>query len=222
MRRKISFEIGEYYHIFNRGADKREIFLNAKDYERFILSLQLMNSENNGLMADWKNFKKSNPEISIEEFLQKNKKRIEPIVDIIAYCLNPNHYHLVLRQIKKKGIEEFMQKIGNGYAKYFNTKNNRSGVLFQGPFKAVHIDSNEYLLHVSVYVNVNNFIHGYSKDKNWQHSSLFDYIGMRNKNICNKKIILSQFRNEKDYNEFLEKNSLYLREKKELEKYLLD
>ena len=74
------------------------------------------------------------------------------LVEIVAYCLNPNHYHLIVKQISEKGIERFMQKIGTGYTNYFNKRYERSGALFQGKFKSIHIDSNEYLLHLSVYV----------------------------------------------------------------------
>lgn len=77
------------------------------------------------------------------------------MVKFIAYCINPNHYHFILQQVSEKGIEKFMQRLGMGYAKYFNNRRKRSGTLFQGKFKARHIDSNEYLLHVSSYVNLN-------------------------------------------------------------------
>lgn len=222
MRRKTAFETGECYHIFNRGTDKREIFLDAGCYERFLLSLRLMNDKNNGLMAAWKNFHKVNSNVILEEFLKQSVKKIEPIVDIIAYCLNPNHYHLILKQIRNKGIEEFMQKIGNGYAKYFNKKNDRSGVLFQGPFKSIHVDSNEYLLYVSAYVNKNNFIHGYETGDKWKYSSFSEYLSQTKEEICKKEIVLGQFKNIDEFKEFTDANAEYLKTKKELEKYLLD
>ena len=159
------------------------------------------------------------------------------LVEIICYCLNPNHYHFILKQKSEKGIERFMHKIGMGYTNYFNKKYKRSGSLFQGPFKSIHIDSNEYLLHLSAYVNKNNFIHGYkdelmnkdsenprglSESGTRQYSSYLDYIGKRNGILCNKEIVLGQFKNQKEYQEFMEKTSLYLKDKKEIQKYLLE
>ena len=115
-----------------------------------------------------------------------------------------------------------MQKIGTSYALYFNKKHKRLGSLFQGRFKSVYVDSNEYLLYLSAYVNRNNFIHGY-KSKNWIYSSELDYLGKRNGKLCKKDIILGQFDgNKKKYEEFMNENALYLREKKELEKYVLE
>jgi putative transposase len=144
------------------------------------------------------------------------------IVEIIAYCLNPNHYHFILRQIADRGIEKFMQRVGNGYTKYFNHKYDRSGFLFQGKFKSIHINSNSYLLYLSAYVNENHFVHGLGRSSEWKYSSFSDYIGKTNWGICEKEIILDQFDNDyKQYTEFSRKNALYLKNKKE-EKYLLE
>ena len=224
--RKIIFANEEYYHIYNRGVDKREVFCDQKDYERFLESMQEFNRED--------------PIGSLYEKYLREKKRLNPhngdlasrnnpLVEMVAYCLNPNHFHLILKQLTDKGISKFMLKLSTGYTAYFNQKNKRSGSLFQGPFKAIHIDSNEYLLHLSVYVNKNNFIHGYGGLAStkvslieWPYSSYLDYIRKRNGKICNKNAILSQFRSSDDYEKFVEKNSLHVKEKKELEKYLLE
>src|SRR3990167_226271 len=140
--RKMEFEIDEIYHIFNRGVDKRKIFSNKKDLDRFFESMIAFNS--------------IKPIGSLfEQGFQKEEIK-KPLVDIISYNLLPNHFHLILREIREGGISEFLKRLTGGYTWYFNNKNKRSGSLFQGPFKAKHIDSNEYLLHVSVYVNLND------------------------------------------------------------------
>jgi putative transposase len=87
----------------------------------------------------------------------------ERLVDVVAYCINSNHFHLLLRENKENGIATFMKKICTGYAMYFNKKNERSGILFQGRFKSVHVDSNDLLLYVSAYINCNSEIHGIEK-----------------------------------------------------------
>jgi len=219
--RNTIFANEKYYHVYNRGTDKRKVFIDKKDYERFLISMDLLNDEVDGLMIQWRDFKKANPKAELSDFLKPGFRR-NPLVEINCFCLNPNHYHFILKQLSEKGIENFMHKIGTSYTKYFNKKNDRSGVLFQGKFKAIHIDSNEYLLYLSAYVNRNNFIHGYAKNDNWQYSSLSEYLNKKEKGICEKKPIISQFRSIDDYEEFLSKNSIHLKEKKELEKYLLD
>ena len=123
------------------------------------------------------------------------------LVNFIAYCLNPNHYHFVLEPVKDNGIEKFMQRLGNGYTKYFNNKNNRSGSLFQGNFKSIHISTNEYLLKVSAYVNLNNRVHslGHLMSK----SSWNEYVSKFG-GFCKKDIILEQFGSGDEYRKFCE------------------
>lgn len=219
--RKTEFANGEYYHIYNRGVDKREVFSDTKDYERFLLSMNLLNDERDGLMLEWRDILRVNPRAKLLDF-QELSSRINPRVEFNCYCLNPNHYHFILKQLRDDGVKTFMHKLSTSYTNYFNVKNDRSGSLFQGPFKAVHIDSNEYLLYLSAYVNKNNFIHGYNKNDRWPYSSLPDYLGERKNKLINKNPILKQFNNIEQYKEFLKNNSLYMRKKKELEKYLIE
>lgn len=127
------------------------------------------------------------------------------LINIIAYCLNPNHFHLVLEQSVDAGISEFMKRLSGGYTWYFNNKYKRSGSLFQGVFKDVHIDSNEYLLHVSAYVNLNDRVHqlgGETAKLVGSMSSWEEYVNKKSKGICEKEIILGQFRNVGEYKEF--------------------
>jgi len=165
--------------------------------------------------------KRTDPRVQLLDIQELNSRR-NPAVEIVAYCLNPNHYHFILKQLRDGGIKNFMQKLSTSYTNYFNVKYKRSGALFQGRYKSAHIDSNEYLLYLSAYVNKNNFIHGYNKDDSWPYSSLPDYLGKRNGKLVNKEIILGQFDGVGQYAEFMDKNALYMREKKELEKYLIE
>ncbi len=219
--RKTEFANGEYYHIYNRGVDKREVFLDRENYERFLLSMNLLNDERDGLMLQWRDIQRAEPRAKLLD-IQELSSREGSSVEIIAYCLNPNHYHFILKQLRDSGVKSFMHKLSTSYTNYFNVKNKRSGSLFQGPFKSAHIDSNEYLLYLSAYVNKNNFIHGYNKNDNWPYSSLPDYMGERNGKLINKEIILGQFRSIDEYKEFLENNALYMKGKKELAKYLME
>lgn len=214
--RKINFVTGEFYHIFNRGTDKREIVSDINDVNRFLQSMIEFN-DIDGIGSIYEN-----------SFRQKNgtEQRRKHHVDFVAYCINPNHYHFILKQKTENGISQFMKKLG-GYSGYYNLRHKRNGSLFQGPFKAVHIDSNEYLLHLSVYVNLNFRKHqlGYRVAKlvksSWEEYTKENVIG-----FCKKDIILEQFKNKKEYESFsvdtfesiLEKS----REEKDLRDLLLE
>ena len=162
--RKIPFVNNEIYHIYNRGTDKRIVFQNESDYKRFLDSVIELNTKNpfGGLYL--KSFLGEN---NIKNIDHKNK-----LVEIIAYCLNPNHFHLMLRQFADNGISKFMQRLGTGYTLYFNNQNRRNGSLFQGKFKSIHVDTNEYLIYLSTYINLNDKIHGIDNGNNFIFSSL--------------------------------------------------
>ena len=234
--RKTKFANGEYYHVYNRGTDKRDVFLDDADYLRFLLCLREFNCiEPIGSLYE-KSLRDKNANGGSTSTVE-----IEPqkaLVEIVCYCLNSNHYHFILKQVAENGISKFIQKVGTGYTMFFNKKNERSGSLFQGRFKSIYIDSNEYLLYLSVYVNGNHFIHAYDKVleveppiggstsefsvDGWKYSSLPDYAEKRNGTLCNKSIILEQFSNAKDYLDFVGKHSLEMKKKKEFAKYLLE
>ncbi len=187
--RKHTFEIGEYYHINNRGTDKRDIVIDENDLNRFFQSLIEFNTEQ--------------PIGSIYEnsFREELGSKTSKLVSIIVYCINPNHFHLILTPLVDKGIEKFMQRIG-GYTKYFNERYERSGVLFQGKFKSKHISNNRYLLHVSAYVNMNNRDVLGSPTSKLSKSSFEEYIDNQIIGICNKDIVLDQFKTLKEYDKF--------------------
>lgn len=215
--RKTQFVTGEYYHIFNRGTDKRSIFGDKGDYVRFLQSMEEFNAVIPiGSLYENSFHKHSQLGHAVSKLDHK------PLVSFVAYCLNPNHYHFILRQSVDRGIEKFMHKLGLGYAKYFNQKNHRSGVLFQGPFKDAHIDSNEYLLHVSAYVNLNNRVHklgnGVSK------SSWNEYRKGKTgeTGLCDKEIILEQFKSHAEYENFALGALKVMLDRKEMEHFLLE
>jgi REP element-mobilizing transposase RayT len=211
--RKVQFVNGEYYHLFNRGVDKREVFLCQKDLDRFFQSM----SEFNTLIPIGSiyaaSFRKNNPLSPLRNLVSKTGK----LVDFICYCLCPNHYHFILRQSANRGIEKFMHRLGLGYTNYFNKKYKRSGSLFQGTFKANHIDSDEYLLYASAYVNLNYKVHQLTSK--FFISSWGNYIQLEGKEkFCDTDIILGQFVNVSEYKNFAENAVIIARERKELEK----
>jgi len=204
--RQIPFVTDNYYHIYNRGVDKREIFLDEKDFTRFIVSMREFNVEKPIGSLYESEFRKR---ISLEKEAKLPIGSLaspprKSLVEFVAYCLNPNHYHFIIKQKSDNGIKMFMHKLGTGYTNYFNTKYNRSGSLFQGPFKAKHIDSVKYLTWLSGYVNGNVQIHQIAKAKNHQWSSYQDYLELRKGTLCNKKLVLQEFNNNlQEYEDFV-------------------
>lgn len=204
--RKIQFAKNEYYHIFNRGVDKRQIFVGTADFKRFLTAMDLLNDEQDGKLIAWRDYKRNHPKTELSDFLKISFRVRKPLVRIVAYCLNPNHYHFLLTQIAENGIRKFMHKLGTSHTKYFNEKNGRTGSLFQGTFKSTHIKSNGLLIRMSAYINSNCEIHGIAKAESYPWCSFPEYSGKTATNLCKKEIILSQFRNFSEYREFVSEN----------------
>lgn len=218
MRHKFQFTNGEFYHVFNRGLDKRIIFPEKIDLERFFQSMYEFN-DIDAIGSIYQNsFRQHNLSPSGVNIKNKNKKRL---VSFVCYCLNLNHYHFILQQLADRGIERFMQKLGSGFTRYFNDRYDREGALLQGPFKASHITSDEYFLHVSAYVNLNYEIH--KLDARSIKSSWGEYVGNKHETaFCDKEIVLRQFRNKTDYKKFAEGTVANIRQRKSMEGVLLE
>lgn len=142
----MSFSVDEWFHCFNRGVEKRKVFENEFDANRFLMTLYLANGTRPiGLYNERK------PEL-VRTF---DADRGDPIVSIGAYCLMPNHFHLLIKEIMKGGIARFMQKVGTAYTMYFNAKNERVGNLFMKPFRARHVGDDYYFQQVLQYIHCN-------------------------------------------------------------------
>ena len=154
--RKDPLVTGLYYHIYNRGVDKRDIFMNKADLDRFSLSV--------------KEFNAVKPIGSIKERLIELKELSgvqppKPLVSIVCYCFNPNHFHFILKQEVDGGISEFFKRLLGGYTTYFNLIHKRSGALFQSRFKSNLINDNAYFLKIRPYVHMNHLVHDIPKEK---------------------------------------------------------
>lgn len=204
------FVNNEIYHVFNRGVAKMRIYNNTYDYRRFlrtVLYYQLLG-----------------PKPKFSRFMPNSSKlNTTKITEIICYCFMPNHFHFLLKQVEENGITEFISKLSNSYTKYFNTKNQRVGPIFQGEFKSVHIETNDQLLHVSRYIHLNPIISYVAKDlKNFKWSSYDEYIGESDSALCSKEIILDQFKLTKDYEDFILDQLEYARTLESMKHKLLD
>ncbi len=208
---KRNLATGEIFHILNRGVDKRDIFLDDQDYTRFIHDLfefndveavlNLNRSFNGGQLMDLRN-----PSI---------RKPRKFIVEILAFCLMPNHFHLMLRQKEDGGITKFMRRLGIGYANYFNQKYERSGTLFQGRFKSILVTEENHFIHLPYYIHFNPLdliesdwrtgkINDYQKAisflNSYRWSSHLDYIGQKNfPSVTQREFLLKVFNSSEDY-----------------------
>jgi putative transposase len=182
---------GEIYHVVTRGVERRPIFTSRDDYYRGVFSLFEFNDEKPVLIKERRKDRLQAKKNGREQFSADRKL----LVEILAFCLMPNHIHLLLRQIKENGISDFMRKFGAGYATYFNKKYKRTGHLFQGRFRAVYIGSEEQLKNTFVYIHANpaELIEpGWKEEgienpeevieflENYKWSSYADYIGRKN------------------------------------------
>lgn len=142
------FGVGEFYHLYNRGTEKRAIFMDEYDYRRFVTLLYLCNSK---LTVNIEQEIKNGTTFS--ELMRIDRGAC--IVNIGAYCLMPNHFHLLVREKEEGGTSLFMKKLSTAYTMYFNSKYSRNGALFQGRYKSKHADDDEYLKYLFAYIHLN-------------------------------------------------------------------
>lgn len=154
--KKPQFITNAMYHIYNRGVEKRALFMDARDYLRFINDLREFNDTEPALPSNVR-LKTNKPRTASESVLEVQPLKIkkQPLVDMLCFCLMPNHFHLLVRQREENGIVAFMQKLGTGYTVYFNLKYQRVGALFQGRFKAAHVEKEAHLQHLIHYIHCN-------------------------------------------------------------------
>jgi len=213
---KPQFANEEIYHIYNRGVEKRKIFLDKQDYLRFIHCLFEFNDGAPATNTSFYFTRLKNIEVQPRYIRQPRKL----LVEILCFSLLPNHFHLLLRQRKDQGIVKFMQKLGTGYTMYFNQKYKRVGPLFQGRFKAVLVKQEAYFIYLPDYIHLNALdliesdwregkIRNYKKAmkflENYRWSSYLDYIGKKNfPSVTSRKFLLEFFDGQEEYKKQME------------------
>jgi len=200
MERKHIISEGEYYHIYNRGVEKRKIFLTQEDYNRFKRLLYIANGTECFVFRD------------IENKALKDIDRGRPLVAIAAWVFMPNHFHILVKQIVNGGTAAFMEKLCTGYSSYFNKRHDRVGPLFQGRYKSQHVEEDTHLKYLFAYIHLNPIK---LIDPDWKEREIAD--------IAKAKKFLSTY----DYSSYpsyadtsLEGNILL--SKKEFPEYFLD
>jgi len=209
-RRKTPLVTDHYYHVFNKGINGQNIFLDQNDYQRMINSVWV--------------YRYLFPPLRMSYLLRLTEKEIVKIkhslakedrcVDIISYCFMSNHFHFLIKQLTDNGISTFMGRLQDSYARYYNTKQKRFGPLFQGRFKAVLIESEEQLIHVSRYIHLNPFSSFVVKDlpelRQYPWSSLQEYL-TKTPYVCKTEILSASFETPEKHWQFIADQADYQR-----------
>jgi putative transposase len=175
-RRNIPLISGEYYHVYNRGNNRQDIFFERANYGFFLR--QLRKYLIGPVTAPW--------------------------VTVVAYCLMPNHFHLLVR-LHNELFSRRMQHHSISYTRAINERYRRVGALYQGQFRAILVDSNDYLLHLSRYIHLNPVAaHLVRQPEDWEFSSYREYIGLRQGTLVDSSIVMGQFRTTVEYRQFVE------------------
>ncbi|MDP2631985.1 MAG: transposase [Candidatus Uhrbacteria bacterium] len=210
---RVPLTTGEYYHITNRGVNRSEIFHNAFDFLRFYQSLFLFNDAKFSVTGD-----------PVDKFVRLAVPEMydfdqDPFVSVLAFIIMPNHFHLYVRQEMDNGIERFLHKISLGYAKYHNLKYKRTGPLYEGRYKAFHVDNEAHYIHVPRYIHLNGldgtgiqWRDGLVTDwedalrqlDNYRWSSHHVYMGRKQEiAVVDEDFVLELFSSPEEYVEFL-------------------
>ncbi len=205
-RRKTVLATNQLYHVFNRGVNRNPIFSSPKDYERLLLTLRYYRTQSVPVKLS------RYLTMSIEErerfdlHIYNTNASQNKLVEIVAYCLMPNHFHLLLRQVADSGISDYLRLVTNSYTRYFNTRHERTGTLVQGAFKAVHVETDDQLMHLSRYIHLNPVAGTVIKlndvsDFPW--SSLHEYLHVKDNSLSNPKSVLELFDGKSAYEKFV-------------------
>lgn len=171
-KRHLQFTQGCYYHLYNRGAHRKSIFVEADDYFDFLARLK--------------------------------KNALNYRIALVAYCLMPNHFHLLVRQDGEASAGMVVQYTCNGYAQSFNSRYDHSGTLFQGRFQRILVDNDEYLRHLCRYIHTNPVKDGYTHQPDlWPYSNYLDWIGVRRRTAVESECITSLFGSPERYVHFV-------------------
>jgi len=201
--RTIPFAPGEMYHLFTRGVEKRNVFLDNHDRERFISLLTHCLSV------------EALPSFSFMQRLGRKSetpKEGRGLVDILCYCLMENHFHLLLKENIDGGISTYIHRLLTSYSRYFNVKYKRSGSLFVHPFKSVHIEDDNQLLHESRYIHLNPYVARMGKSiSGYKWSSIDEYFSYRKSAICHTGLIKSMMTSG-EYKNFVSDHADFARE----------
>ncbi|QQS38813.1 transposase [Candidatus Woesebacteria bacterium] len=206
-KRSVVFATNEIYHTYNRSVANEEIFNNSRNINR---ALDLINYYKNLSNLRFSYFVKLSQDKKNEHL---KSKKIIPLVEVYAFSIMPNHFHLLVRQLSENGIEKFLSNFQNSFAKYYNIRNKRYGALFQRPFKAKHVAGDKELLHLSRYIHLNpvtSFMLDLEELKTSNLTSFPHYLKPVN-NLVNSDLIIKLAGSKTKYLQFVSNQVDYQR-----------
>jgi len=184
------------YHLYNRGVAKQPIFEDERDYQRLLTTFSF--------------YLERQPPSKLSMMNSQELKKVlgnaasHPIIEVLGYCLMPNHFHLIARQIENAGISFFMRRSLDSYTRYYNARHNRVGPIFQGKFKAVLIENDEQLIHLSRYVHLNPFVEDLIDTPNsYRWSSYKCYLSGQSSRICSPDFVVKLVGSAAEYRKFV-------------------
>jgi putative transposase len=219
--RKVPLVTGQYYHIFNRGVNKQPIFINGSDFRQALESMKFYQ-----FVVSMKFSILKTLTVAERSRLWARLESTSRNVEIVAYCLMPNHYHLLLKQSNHEGLYNFVASWQKSYSRYFNIKYRRIGPLFQGRFKAVRIEDDRQLLHVSRYIHLNPYtsyiVNAAENVVRYRRSSLHEYLYESDERIVTPEIVLNHFRELELYKQFVVDYADYERTLKQIKHLMVE
>lgn len=208
-KRPVMLENGNYYHVYNRGVNKRKIFLDNRDYQRALDSLLFYIHSGHRIRFSY--FHRLNERLK-NEYIDGLTNQL---IELNSFALMPNHFHFLVYQNEANGISNCLRRFENSYTKYFNTKYKRVGPLLQGRFKAVHITNDSQLLHVSRYIHLNpltsGVINSLDELETFPWTSYPNFLNSSQETKITNSIILGHFKNQ-SYKDFVSERADYQKE----------
>lgn len=221
-QRKDIIAPGQIYHVFNRSVERRPVFTNKREYQRMLDILSYY--RHTDLTMRYSQFK-SLPEVARKDMRELLEQRQKFEVELYAFALMPNHFHLLIKQVTHKGISSYLSNISNSFAKYFNIRHKRTGSLWQRPFKAVRIENDEQMLHVSRYIHLNPVSSYVIKENEldcYPWTSLPEYLNVQKSGICDSRMIRDHFKTITAYRSFIHDQVGYAQELEKIKHLSVD
>ncbi|OGY28141.1 MAG: hypothetical protein A3F33_01655 [Candidatus Woykebacteria bacterium RIFCSPHIGHO2_12_FULL_43_10] len=219
--RYLPLATGEVYHIFNRSIAGQPVFLESRDYNRALETFNFYSYRPSIRFSHYQRLNLQDKPNFLERLIKTPKQ-----IDLLAFSLMPNHFHYLIRETTENGISSFLRNFQNSYAKFFNTKNQRTGSVFQSMFKAVRIETEEQLLHVGRYININPVTSFVLKNmaqlENCPWTSFYDFLGKRNTGLVNTSELLGYFPNLEKFKSFHSDQVGYQRDLNKIKHLLLE
>ncbi len=210
------FDVDAMYHVYNRGVDKRNIFLDERDYAVFLSFLKY------ALLSDPDNLRKDEVDVALLTDSQRYNLRrlgLSGQLELVSFCLMPNHFHLLLYQYEQDAITKLMRSVSTGYAMYFNKRYKRVGSLFQGVYKASRIHTDAYWQHISRYIHLNPLDLG-TDYRDYPYSSYKYFAGIAQAEWVTSDSVMESFKSPEDYEAFINDYIPYRKELLEIKDML--